>query len=589
MVAPSFLPPRDPRSLPTPTAMVAYLDRFLVGQSRAKRDLAVAVYNHYLAQAHRDRTGEDLGRHHVLLLGPTGVGKSCMVRRLAELLDVPLVFAAATQLVEVGYRGRVVDDLLRALLAAANNDPRRAERGIVCLDEIDKVRSADGDVGRDVSGEGVQNALLTLLDGRIVDGSDTQRHAPVDSSRVLFLCTGAFVGLERIVQKRLDAAAGAGSLGFHCRDTARAGYGSGRRRGDTAADHAAIAATEPDEAAPAPLALAQARAEDFVRFGFIPEFVGRFATITALRQLGEDELRAILTQGLTATPLARARSFAHIHGIELDWTDDACAELARRAAALGTGARGLQQMVLTTLAPVQARWADLADEGVSRVVITGACAAGDDAPLYERGARARNRSDERLRAEYRGRLTPGQAGGLAPAAAGLGPTAGAGTKGPYTDTIGLTESDIWRVIETTCITHLNWHLVAPHTRMCWRRFTRQHGERPRDVLRVAEELRNRKIPLADFCLASLSARTDSIPAIMHYLDYLQEKARFDRERGRPDDSDEDAVPPRKRCRGAAKAEHGDGHGDGDGAGDGDGDGDKAGSEPGNGAPPSGGG
>ena len=153
----------------------------------------------------------------------------------------------------------------------------------------------------------------------------------------------------------------------------------------------------------------------------------------------------------------------------------------------------------------------------------------------------------------------------------------------------MTESDIWRVIETTCITHLNWHLVAPHTRMCWRRFTRQHGERPRDVLRVAEELRNRKIPLADFCLASLSARTDSIPAIMHYLDYLQEKARFDRERGRPDDSDEDAVPPRKRCRGAAKAEHGDGHGDGDGAGDGDGDGDKAGSEPGNGAPPGGGG
>jgi hypothetical protein len=195
--------------------------------------------------------------------------------------------------------------------------------------------------------------------------------------------------------------------------------------------------------------------------------------------------------------------------------------------------------------------------------------------LCERGERQHDRCDERLRAEYRGRLTTGQAGGLAPAAAGLGTTAGAGTKGPYTDTTGLTESDIWRVIETTCVTHLNWHLVAPQTQMCWRRFTRQHSERPRDVLRVAEELRNRKIPLADFCLASLSARTDSIPAIMHYLDYLQEKARFDRELRRPDDSDDDARP-RKRCGGAARAGHGDGHGDGD----------KAGSEPGNGAPPS---
>ena len=232
MVARSNLPPPGLRSLPTPTAMFAHLDRLRVGQSRAKRDLAVAVCNHCLAQAPRDRTGEDLGRHH-LLLGPTGVGKGCMVRRLAELLDVSLVFAAATQLVEVGYRGRVVDDLLRALLATANNDPRRAERGIVCLDEIDKVRSADGDAGRDVSGEGVQNALLTLLDGRIVDGSDTQKHAPMDSGRVLFLCTGAFVGLDRIVQKRLDAATGAGSLGFHCRDAGSARYGSRQRSGET--------------------------------------------------------------------------------------------------------------------------------------------------------------------------------------------------------------------------------------------------------------------------------------------------------------------------------------------------------------------
>ena len=688
MVARSNLPPPDPRSLPTPTAMVAHLDRFLVGQSRAKRDLAVAVYTHYLAQAHRDRTGEDLGRHHVLLLGPTGVGKSCMVRRLAELLDVPLVFAAATQLVEVGYRGRVVDDLLRALLATANNDPRRAERGIVCLDEIDKVRSADGDVGRDVSGEGVQNALLTLLDGRIVDGSDTQKHAPMDSGRVLFLCTGAFVGLDRIVQKRLDAATGAGSLGFHCRDAGSARYGSRQRSGETgrstandgasnngghgkanvgvrgddghettdvgahdngghgpanldvrggdgyrtandgvrgdrdhepfanagrwrglggdvgagsrahardAADDEAAHCAAPAEAADPEAAqcaaaadaanaaadgvahcadaaeaafaadrtdrdddaatqlpvLARARAEDFVAFGFIPEFVGRFATITALHPLGEGELRAILTQGLAATPLARARSFAHIHGIELDWTDDACAELARRAAALGTGARGLQQMVQATLAPVHARWAELADEGVSRVVITGACAAGEDAPQYERGERRRHRSDERLRAEYRGRRTP------APQCARTALDAflvGAAPKGPYTDTTGWTDADLWRAIERTLSTHLDWNVVTTPTQLSWRRFERQHRKRPRDVLRVIEELRNRKIPLGDFCLAAAAAGTDSLPAILHYLDYRLERMRYDAERpqrgGRDDDDggDEDREP--KRAGGA---------------------------------------
>lgn len=500
MVARTNVPPPDPRPLPTPSAMVAHLDRFLVGQSRAKRDLAVAVYNHFVAQAHRDRSDEDLGRQHVLLVGPTGTGKSCMVRRLAELLDVPLVFAAATQLVEVGYRGRVVDDLLRALLAAADNDPRRAERGIVCLDEIDKVRSASGEVGRDVSGEGVQNALLTLLDGRVVDGSDTQKHAPIDSGRVLFLCTGAFVGLDRIVQKRL--AAGAGGLGFHCRDAVPGGYRGGE----------------------APL-LARAQAEDFVAFGFIPEFVGRFATITALHDLGEDDLRAILAQGLAATPLARARAFAHIHGIELDWTDDACAEIARRAVALGAGARGLQRLVQATLAPVQARWSQLADDGVSRVVVTGECAAGRAAPEFEHGPRRRDRSDGLLRASYRGRRAPaGKPATLAEALAAI--AAGVGRL-PFTDTTGWSDEDVWRAVARTCATHLDWHVATTATQALWRQFERKHRERPADVLRVAEELRNRKATLRDFYDALVGAGTDSIPALLHYVDFRLAKARFD--------------------------------------------------------------
>ncbi|MCA3010721.1 MAG: AAA family ATPase [Phycisphaerales bacterium] len=303
MVARSNLPPPELRSLPTPTAMFAHLDRLRVGQSRAKRDLAVAVCNHCLAQAPRDRTGEDLGRHH-LLLGPTGVGKGCMVRRLTELLDVPLVFAAATHLVEVGYRGSDGDDLLRALLAAAHSDPRRAEHGIVCRDEIDKVRSADGDAGRDVSGEGVRNVLLTRLDGRIVDGSDTQKHTPMDSGRL-------------------------------------------------------------------------------------------------------------------------------------------------------------------TPAPQHART-------------------------------ARNAF-----------------------------LVGAEPKGPYTDTAGWTDAHIWRASERTLSTRLDWNVVTTQTLLFWRRVERQRRKRPRDALRVTEELRNRRTPLGDFCLAATSAGNNSLPAILHYLDCRLERTRDD--------------------------------------------------------------
>ncbi|MBM3961951.1 MAG: hypothetical protein FJ306_08645 [Planctomycetes bacterium] len=164
---------------------------------------------------------------------------------------------------------------------------------------------------------------------------------------------------------------------------------------------------------------------------------------------------------------------------------------------------------------------------MSRIVITGACAAGEDAPQYERGERRRHRSDERLRAEYRGRLTP------APQSTRTALNAfrvGAEPKGPYTDTTGWTDADIWRAIERTLSTHLDWNVVTTPTQLSWRRFERQHRKRPRDVLRVTEELRNRKIPLGDFCLAASTAGTDSLPAILHYLDYRLERMRFDAER-----------------------------------------------------------
>lgn len=190
-------------TLPSPREMVAHLDLSVRGQQRAKEDIAVSVYNHYISQIYRDLEGTDLGRYHILLLGPTGSGKTFIVKQLADYLRVPVSFASATSLVEAGYKGRSVDDIIKSLLDRADGNPRLAERGILFIDEIDKIRRQDSGGVRDVSGEGVQNALLTMLDGRIADSVDNVKHEPVDTSRILFVCTGAFVGLQGIVERRL--------------------------------------------------------------------------------------------------------------------------------------------------------------------------------------------------------------------------------------------------------------------------------------------------------------------------------------------------------------------------------------------------
>ena len=200
--------------LPSPTEMIAHLDRFVRGQARAKQDIAVAVYNHFLSQAYRDRHGEDLERYHTLLIGPTGVGKTYLVRKLAEFLGVPVGYSSATNLVEAGYKGDSVESVVRSLVDRADGDPKKAERGIVFIDEIDKIRRGEG-VGRDVSGEGVQNALLTLLDGRQSRGFEGMGHPTVNTSRLLFICAGAFAGLPELVERRLGA--GRHQIGFVAR------------------------------------------------------------------------------------------------------------------------------------------------------------------------------------------------------------------------------------------------------------------------------------------------------------------------------------------------------------------------------------
>jgi ATP-dependent Clp protease ATP-binding subunit ClpX len=289
--------------IPTAPELVAHLDRHVVGQRRAKRRLAMAVYRHYLGLRLKSlaQARDGLGRQHQLLLGPTGVGKSLLVRSLTHVLGVPTAFVSAPSLVETGYVGTPVEAAFSTLLERAQGDAMLAEHGIVFLDEFDKLRRAR-EVGRDVSGEGVQNGLLTLLDGRPVRVRYRDREVTLDSSQVLFLCTGAFTGLTRIVRERLSRAEA--GLGFR---------GRARSRRDL----------------DAPELLVQVTPEDLERFGFIPELVGRFAGIVALDPLSREELDRVLAD-LSNSPLQLQGRMFELHGVRLEVPADARAAIVDR-------------------------------------------------------------------------------------------------------------------------------------------------------------------------------------------------------------------------------------------------------------------
>ena len=323
---------------PSPVELVSTLDKFIRGQDRAKHDISVSIYNHYMSQIYRDCHGVDLGRYHILMIGPTGSGKTAIVKTIANILNVPVSIASATSLVEVGYRGRSVDDIIKSLLDRSGDNPHIAERGIVFIDEIDKVRRQDAGGQRDISGEGVQNALLTLLDGRIADNVDNVAHKPVDTSKILFICTGAFVGLQSIIERRLGETA-TESIGFVQR----------KRKDD-------------DNSPKQPIyhALRQAVTADLVEFGMIPEFVGRFATVTALHELGRLELRQIISTSTDTSALNTQKKLAEFHGIDLQFTEDALDAIVDEAMRLGTGARGLHRLIGQSVDSVDYRWVELA-------------------------------------------------------------------------------------------------------------------------------------------------------------------------------------------------------------------------------------
>ena len=306
----------EPDSRPRrPAAIKARLDRYVIGQERAKRQLAVAVYNH-AKRALLSTEDLDLAKANVLLIGPTGTGKTHLVRSLARILDVPLHIGDATALTEAGYVGEDVESLLAGLIRAAGGDVARAQQGILYIDEVDKVASRagpDNHGGRDVGGEGVQQALLRLVEGSTVEVRMDGRGAKAktvsfDTAGVLVLCGGAFVGLQDIIERRLSHR----SLGF----------GPGRGANESAS-------------------LADVRPDDLQRFGLIPEFTGRLPVIAALTPLDLDDLVAILTEPRDALVKQYRRLFA-MDGLGLEFTDGALRAVARSCLQSGAGARGLR-------------------------------------------------------------------------------------------------------------------------------------------------------------------------------------------------------------------------------------------------------